>query len=167
MPHTELSAGRLRDLLDYDPATGVFTWRVFVKGTRGKGAVAGYTRPDGYQIIVVDKCRYLSHRLAWLWMTGAWPSDMLDHADRNPANNAFANLREATRSQNMANAAMKSTNRTGLKGVVMDRRDGRYAARIQKQGKPKSLGYFDCPAAAHFAYVVEANHLFGEFARAS
>jgi len=167
MPHTELSAGRLRDLLDYDPATGVFTWRVFVKGTRGKGAVAGYTRPDGYQIIVVDKCRYLSHRLAWLWMTGAWPTDTIDHKDGNPRNNRWANLRAASRSQNMANQRTRASNMTQLKGVSFSARDKRWFGRLVADGHLHSSGYLNCPAAAHLWYVVEANKRFGEYARVS
>lgn len=163
MQRTNLTAERLRELLDYDPETGAFTWRVFVKGCRGKGTIAGFKRADGYIVIRVDKVSYLAHRLAWLFVTGAWPKDMIDHADRDTGNNAWGNLRAASRSQNMAN----QRTRARLKGVSYSARDKRWFGRIMASGTVYSSGYMTCPAAAHLWYVVEANIRFGEFARAA
>jgi hypothetical protein len=63
MRTTDLTAARLRELLDYDPATGVFTWRS--------------PRPSRYQLISVDGWTYQASRLAWLWMTGSWPKGQI------------------------------------------------------------------------------------------
>ena len=69
-----LSAERLRELLHYDPETGTFTWLRTVSRTEAGNAVAGNINAStGYRISFVDRCRFKAHRLAYLWMTGAWP----------------------------------------------------------------------------------------------
>lgn len=97
-------------------------------------------------------------------MTGEWPAHQIDHRDHNRQNNRWDNLREATAAQQLMNRKPPRHNKTGLKGVCRHV-SGRYGARIRKDGRQRSLGYYSCPAAAHFAYVVEADKLFGDFAR--
>jgi hypothetical protein len=100
-----LTAERLRELLHYDPDTGDFTWRTARKRIPA-GAIAG-TVERGFRRITIGGGRhgprYSAHRLAWLYMTGAWPNGYLDHINRDPDDNRFANLRLATNSQNQAN----------------------------------------------------------------
>jgi len=98
-------------------------------------------------------------------MTGEWPKGEIDHIDLDRANNKWENLREATHSENSANRRVRSDNILGLKGVAFDKTRGEYRAYIGVNGKRIHLGYSDCPAAAHMAYVVAANKAFGEFAR--
>lgn len=86
-----LTVERLRELLDYDPETGVFRWKEPRRKCR-VGEVAGSLRKDGYVKIQVDGRFYQAHRLAWLCVYGVWPS-AIDHIDGNRANNAIANLR--------------------------------------------------------------------------
>jgi len=167
MLHTDLTAERLRELLDYDPETGAFHWLVPPRGSNGSHVEAGWERKDGYRSITVDKSKFLAHRLAWLYMTGACPTDTIDHKDGNPRNNRWANLRAASRSQNMANQRTRASNMTQLKGVSFSARDKRWFGRLVADGQLHSSGYLNCPAAAHLWYVVEANKRFGEYARVS
>ena len=90
MRRSEITPDIVREMLDYDQETGLFFWRVFVKGGRGKGKLAGNTRSDGYVIIRLLKRPFLAHRLAWAWVHGKWPDDMIDHIDRDPSNNRIS-----------------------------------------------------------------------------
>ena len=163
-----LSADRLRKLLHYDPETGVFVRVVAGRGRSSRvGDVAGTRRADGYLRLCVGGNVYRSHRLAWLYMTGAWPENEVDHINNDPSDNRWSNLRAATRSQNEANKRARLGKEIGLKGVYFHKQTQKWRARIEICGKRESLGYFDCPAAAHLAYVIAAEMHFGEFARAA
>ncbi len=119
----------------------------------------------GYIAIRIDRHDYLAHRLAWLYIYGRWPKGRLDHRDTNRANNIFENLREATQSQNLANARRRSDNTSGFKGVSLRKDTGRWAAYVNFEGKRYRLGCFDTKEAASAAYSRMAASLFGEFAR--
>lgn len=163
---TELTAERLRELLDYAPEAGIFIWRV----SRGKavaGAKAGTRSSNGYLHIGVDGRAYRAHRLAWLYVTGSWPIDQIDHINLIRTDNHWANLREATRSQNYANRRPYVTNKSGHKGVSWFKRDGRWRAAIVVNRKCTHLGLFDTREEAHAAYVAAAKFYFGEFARSA
>jgi hypothetical protein len=152
---TDLSADVVRSLFNYEPETGHFTWKV----RRPKiqiGARAGCLRQDGYREIMVNGSAYREHRLAWLYVTGAWPDFDVDHIDRNRSNNSWANLRQATRSLNCRNALHA--------GCHQRKEDGRIMAYISgHDGKRIHLGYFDTKEAGHAAYRQASVEMFGEF----
>lgn len=100
--HTGLTAESLRELLHYDPQTGIFTWRV-TRGNLKACSRAGSMKEDGYIRVCIGERRYHAHRLAWLYVTGDWPVEEIDHINRNKADNRFTNLRPATRSTNEQN----------------------------------------------------------------
>ncbi|WVS23993.1 hypothetical protein QkW1_70 [Ralstonia phage QkW1] len=156
-----LTQQRLKELLNYDPETGEFTWRFNRKGVLA-GCRAG-TISYGYVSIRIDGVRLMAHRLAWLYMTGKWPADVIDHINLDKADNRFFNLHEATIQQNLVNQRGRSV--SGLKGVVKVK--GRWRAVIHRDGKTRHIGYFDTAEGAHEAYAAEANKLHGEFARAA
>jgi len=164
-----LTQERLKQLLRYDPETGLFYW-LEDRGGRKAGDVAGCTKRN-YTGISVDDKIYRAHLLAWFYMTGRWPDSFLDHKDLNKHNNAWGNLREATKSQNMANVGVIKSNKSGLKGVSRYRAGESYGkpwqAGIQKDGKRKHLGHFATKEEAHAAYCVAAEKMFGEYARAA
>ena len=108
--------------------------------------------------------RYRGNKLAWFYMTGEWPMLIVDHKNRISDDDRWKNLRLATGEQNNANAKIRSHNRVGLKGVQKHRK--RWRALIGSNENRIVIGSFDCPAAAHFAYVVESDKRYGEFARA-
>lgn len=156
-----ITHARLLELLQYDPATGLLTWRVS-HGNKLAGAIAGTPMENGYLRVGVDGGRYLAHQLAWFYMTGEWEPE-LDHRDRHRSNNVFSNLRPSTRSQNQANRGVPKNNTSGIKGVTRYR-DGRWQVEIWAQGKRHYLGRFDEIDAAALAYTKAARELFGAFA---
>jgi HNH endonuclease len=162
-----LTAERLRDLLLYSPETGVFTWKQSPTGSVKVGDVAGRNNSnrDYYRQISVDGRSYKIHRLAFLWMTGSFPPEQVDHIDLDKNNNAWSNLRPATPSQNNAN--WRARNQSGLKGTFLDRRRGNYYSRIGSGPRTKHLGTFETAQEAHGAYVKAARELYGEYARAA
>lgn len=145
-----LTQERLKELLDYDPETGVFTWKSRIRGIR-IGQVAG-SNVKGYRQIQIDKERHYSHRLAWLYIYGCWPLNELDHINRIKEDNRIANLREVTRQENCWNIGKLKTNSSGYTGVNLHKQYGKWRANIRIQGKYKHLGYFNTPEEAHYAY---------------
>jgi len=162
-----IEVSRLRELLHYDPETGVLTNRV-LRGRKAKvGAVAGVPNSLGYLVVRIDSANYLAHRIAWAIQTGKWPPEQVDHVNTHRSDNRWINLREANNSENNRNRGPQKNNMLGLKGVYFDKERGLFIAKIKLSGKSVWLGRFNCPAAAHFAYVIKASELHGEFARAS
>lgn len=161
-----LTAERVREVLSYDPETGVFVW----KQSRGKakaGSVAGSKNSDGYLLIGLDREHPSAHRLAWLYVYGEWPTGHLDHIDCNKTNNAIGNLRIADGAQNATNKKINATNTSGFKGVHFNLHAGRWRSILKSRGTSYFLGYFDTPEAAHAAYCAKAAEIHGEFARVS
>jgi hypothetical protein len=156
-----ISLERLRELLDYDPSTGIFRWKDDA-GRREKGSVAG-SDMRGYLNIQIDGIKIRAHRLAWLWVNGTYPVGPLDHINGVRHDNRIANLRNATHSQNSTNRQPRR--QTGFKGIHLRKATGLYVAKIMKNGKRLHLGEFPTPELAHEAYIKAANELHGEFAR--
>ena len=163
----ELTQARLKELLYYDPETGVFTWLV----NRGKariGFAAGrLDKQTGYILIGIDCHRYYVHRLAWFSVHGEFPIGMLDHRDTRASNNAIKNLRVADGTQNGANKTLMATNKSGFKGVSWYAIGKKWQASIKRGGRSVGLGLFADVNEAHEAYRKAAVECFGEFARAA
>jgi hypothetical protein len=157
-----LTAERLRTLFSYDPKTGIFQRRIALRGHAGQ--IAGATNSEGYKSILVDGHRYGAHRLAFLYVKGKFPKSLIDHADGDPANNAWSNLREATHSLNSANARRSRNNTSGFKGVYWHTHDKMWLAVIKVNRRAIYLGSFDTPDEAHSAYMAAAVKHWGEFA---
>lgn len=163
---SDLTAERLREVLHYDPETGVFTRLLRTSQNMRVGDVAGYTAPRGYIVIGVDGRQHRAHRLAFLYMTGRWPHPEVDHRDGVIDNNRWANLREATRLQNGKNLRRSKANTSGFKGVYWDRDLHQWRAAIRVDYRSHHLGLFGtCRPAAHFAYVLASARLHGDFGR--
>lgn len=160
-----LSIDRLKELLTYDPSTGSF-FRNLSRGGYPAGSRAGTKHNAGYESIIVDYRPYLSHRLAWFYMTGQWPLE-IDHRDGNRSNNQWDNLRLATRTLNNVNAKKRTDNVSGFKGVGWCRAAQKWRAYIRYGKHQVHLGLFDDPMDAHLAYCGAAKMYYGEFARAA
>lgn len=157
---TYADAERVRQVLNYDPETGLFTWAV-QKGGIPSGARAGSIGADGYIAIGLDGTSYKAHRLAFVWMTGRWPTDQIDHRNGDRTDNRWGNLREATQAQNAANMRCRE-GRELPRGVIRHHR--RFVARIRRDGADKHLGTFATPEEAHAAWRAAARETYGEFA---
>lgn len=157
MAIANLTAQRARELLNYDPDSGIFTWKVDV-GRWGRikaGTATGSPDLTGHLRIQVDGTLYYAHRIAWLMATGEWPAGDVDHIDGSPASNRFVNLRDVPHKTNSENRRRAIRNkRSGLPmGVSIDRRDGAIRADITVSGKARSLGRFSDAQQAHAAYL--------------
>jgi hypothetical protein len=161
----ELTAEHLRRVLLYDPYTGLWMWRQGGKGRpRVPDWMPGTLMKVGYLSISVDRLAYYAHRLAFLYMTGAWPKEQTDHIDGDRTNNRWSNLREATGSQNKQNKGIRQDNTTGFRGVYRHE-DGKFVARIKVGDKRINLGSFDTAEQASEAYEKAAKEAFGLFYR--
>lgn len=162
----DITRDRLVELFDYDREHGRFIWKKSPAPRVKAGTVAGHIRStDGYRIVKIGYRNYKIARLVWLWETGSFPPDELDHINCDSADDRFENLRPATRSQNAANRRVQCNNRLRVKGVYEV--DGRYKSSIRVDGKSRHIGSFDTVEEAGAAYAIAAKEIFGEFARAA
>ena len=133
--YDELKAA-IADEIDYDPVTGVFTW---LKPKHGRRKRAGARRSDGYMVICVNYTQWLAHRLAWVMTYGEEPPKIIDHIDRNKANNAISNLRDGTDGVNEINMKAHKDSRLGICGVRHASKAGHYQAYINRKSGFVSL----------------------------
>lgn len=160
-----LTAERLREVLDYDPATGSFIWvkRIGIRIVVGR--LAGITDHYGHRYIGIDGERFMAHRLAWLYVHGVWPPDQIDHINGIPDDNRLVNLRLSSQAENSKNQRRSRVNTSGYKGVVWHKGAGRWMAQIWADKVKYYLGLFDTPEEGHIAYCEAASRLHREFAR--
>ena len=161
---------RLLEVLHYSPETGVWTWVVSPKFTTIKiGDRAGSQRKsDGYCKLDVDGTRYEAGPLIWFYMTGVWPTSKIDHKDKDPDNNRWVNIREATDGQNQMNRGLQINNTSGYKGVCWNKLRGLWMAYIggASCGRRKTIGYYATPQEANEARTRMAIAIYGrEFAQ--
>lgn len=120
---------------------------------------------NGYRRVNVDGAKYYEHRLAWFYMTGAWPKDQIDHVNGDRSDNRFINLREASAADNVRNVAKKKHNTSGFLGVTFDKSRGKWKAQITMHGRPICLGRFGDINDASKAYQEAKRRLHGAFRR--
>lgn len=148
----------------YDPETGVFV-HIAAAGPRRAGDVAGKHETLGYISLSLGGRAVLAHRVAWLLVTGEWPSHHIDHINGNPADNRACNLRQATHAENLRNTKRRANNQSGVKGVGWFAPKQKWRARIMKDYREIHLGYFDSKTEAAEAYARAASREHGAFAR--
>ena len=138
----EITQEELKEMLNYDADTGLFTW--VKKRNRIKvGGVAGcIDKVNGYRVIRINRNLYRAHRLAFLYMTGKFPTDDTDHINHDRSDNRFVNLRKVTRSENLRNSSLSSNNTSGFTGVYWEKARNKWKVCIKINGKGKHLGYF-------------------------
>jgi hypothetical protein len=143
---------RLKQLATYDPETGLLICSMNRRGSKNKaGDILGSINRSGHVEVQLDGRKYFVHRLAVLYMTGEMPDGVIDHINRNPADNRWINLRVVTQVENGHNQnRLPEHNKTGYVGV--HHWNGKYRAKLVVNKKQLHLGTFDDPAAASAAY---------------
>ena len=134
---------RLKELMTYDPETGIFT-RNIDRRRHKKGTQVGSVAKSGYLQTIINGNYYYLHRLAYFYMTGEWPPKYIDHIDMNKQNNAWSNLRPVTHQQNAFNNAAMGFVKTGPLS---------WLAAIRCGEERINLGTYSCPLLARLAYV--------------
>ncbi len=160
-----LSLDRLKQVLDYDIESGLFSWKKppIVHARLRDFTAGGIT--TGYVMIKIDGQKYKAHRLAWFYVNGEWPSCDIDHINGCPLDNRMENLRMALNSQNQANRKRNNGKRTP-KGVKL-LPSGRFQSRITIECNLITLGTFNTAEEAQSAYMEAAKTHYVSFARAS
>jgi hypothetical protein len=130
-----ITQARLKEVLSYCPDNGIFTKRI-------TGKAFGNSHNRGYLKGYVDGATYLLHRLAFLYVTGSFPNDQVDHINQDKKDNRWANLRDVSHSENHKNMPMQSNNSSGVTGVHYAKNKGTWVAYIKVNNKRKHLGSF-------------------------
>lgn len=162
-----ITQDRLRELLHYEPETGLFHWKPNNKPGWSQNLTreAGFNS-TGYRRIKLDKKSYLAHRLVFLWIDGNFPDGHVDHIDGNKHNNRPGNLRIVSRGgENVMNVPLKSNNTSGHKGVFWKKQSQRWQVAVGANGKQHHIGYFKDKEEAIAASIEARNRFHGEFAR--
>lgn len=157
-----VTAERLKEMFLYDFDLGIFTRLTDTKRSKA-GDMVGNLSGAGYQQFSIDGRMYQSHRLAWLYVYGEYPSLDIDHINGIKTDNRIANLRLATESQNGFNVGIRSDNKSGFKGVHKDSKSGKWVAEAKIHGKKFRLGRFGDAEDAANAYKVFASKAHGDF----
>ena len=148
----DITIEHLRESLDYNTQTGVFTWRKNHRRPDLIGKTAGSIHSAGYISIAVHNIKRLAHRLAWFYVTGNMPDGHIDHINGNKLDNSFANLRQVTRFGNLQNMRQATkANKVGLLGVSAHQ--GKWRAQIMANGKRIRASGFDTPELAYQKYL--------------
>jgi len=138
-------------LFDYNPSTGVLTWRKDRSRTAKKGDEAGTllqdkarrkSAPTAYKVVRYKGKKYLVHHIVWLMAYGVWPKDEIDHEDGDGCNNRIGNLRDVTHVANTRNCRKSTNNRSGVNGVHWHTGAQKWAAGIKVNGKTTHLGTY-------------------------
>ena len=137
-----LTAERLRELLHYDPATGIFTRLISCASNAQAGAVAGGINSSGYLAMKLGRATYTMHRLAFLYVLGRIPFSEVDHINGIRGDNRWCNLREASRSENQQNRKLNKNNTTGVTGISFYKTEQKWVVRISSGGTPLYIGSF-------------------------
>jgi len=132
----------LKELLDYNKDTGIFTWKQSRGGLARKGSRAGSIESKGYYQITLKQKLYMAHRLAWLYVHGSFPDNFIDHINGIRTDNRIENLRDVTKGQNQRNQKKYTTNKSGIVGVSWHKQHQKWYANIQVNKKTMFLGLF-------------------------
>lgn len=154
-----ITQDRIKEILHYDPLTGIFSR---INNLHKK---CGSVMPSGYIVIKIYRKNYLAHRLAWLYVYGEFPKMAIDHINGIRCDNKIGNLRLATSSENNRNAGLRKDNTSGAKGVSWKSREKRWVVQIAFDGKTREIGYFKEKQEAIDVHAKASAEYHGEFSK--
>lgn len=149
----------LHSMFAYVYETGKLIHLRTVQGGKQAGQEAGSPHNMGYLQIMINRRKYLIHRLIWMYVYGEWPSQ-IDHINGNRSDNRIENLRTCTYSQNHGNRRIGKNNTSGAKGIFLNKKDNLWSVYVACQYK----GCYKNKEDAIKAYDKFAKEHFGEFA---
>lgn len=162
----EITQSDVINALIYDKDSGLFYWR----NASGKhkeippNTLAGGKGFKGYWVIKLFGNVCKAHRLAWLYVYGKWPQNMIDHKDRNKLNNAIDNLREASPRENAVNSKIFITNKSGYRSVYWEKDRRMWGVSMRNnENKHIRIGRYKNLQEAVLASCEARNRLYGEF----
>ncbi len=135
-----LTKEQLLEIFDY--ADGNLIWKVKRPGRRGIGDIAGTKTTNGYMQVGINKRVYKLHRIIFCMHNGYMP-EIIDHIDGNPMNNRIENLRSCENHQNLWNAKISTSNKSGIKGISYSKEHKKWRAYISNNKKRIWLGFFE------------------------
>ena len=161
-----ITQAELRHALYYDKIGGRFFWRNPPQYSRFlPWKRAGVVGADGYEKIQIKGKTYRSNRLAWMYMTGQWPSECTDHIDGCRTNNAWWNLREASIAENKRNCRPpRPVNRLPMGVGYSGPTRVSFRARLKIGGRQINLGTYPTAEEAAEVYKLASELVHGEFA---
>lgn len=169
----ELPIETLRELLSYDPETGVLTWKYrelnwfktesafksWNTKYAGKSAFTAF-HDEGYKQGRIFNKTYKAHRVGYAIHYGEWPKDQIDHINGNKADNRITNMRAVNNQENSRNSSKRNDNVSGFTGVFWHKQINKWRSKIRADGKDIHLGCFDCKLDA-IAARINANKKYG------
>jgi hypothetical protein len=136
----DLTQEKIKEYLHYNPVSGVFTW-IKNKGRAKKGDECSTKDKLGYYRIFFDRRGYGLHEIAHLYMTGKFAKGHVDHIDRNPSNNKWENLRDASYVTSGRNKGLSKRNKSNIVGVYKHT-NGKWCATLRVNGISKYFGIY-------------------------
>lgn len=138
-----LTLDELHGVLDYDPDTGIFSWKIQQSNAIKAGAKAGTLKPNGRVYISLFGDAYLAHRLAWFYVKGDWPKGTIRQRDGDLSSARFENLYEASITEVNVGRRLGKNNTSGRVGVTYNKRRKKWRVQIKRDWQTINLGYFD------------------------
>jgi hypothetical protein len=142
MKNESISQEYLKSILNYNPDTGIFTWKINKSIGTKSNDIAGAINDKGYVKISINSKGHSAHRLAWLYMNGVYPPNQIDHINKVRSDNRFKNLRLATNKQNQENTSIRKDNSSGTTGINWRKDLEKWQVRIQSHGKRITVGIY-------------------------
>ncbi len=136
-----ITQSELKEVLNYDSDTGIFTWKQKTSNRIKVGGIAGNLHNGGYIELKVKNNRVLAHRLAWLYEHGELPI-LIDHINGDRKDNRICNLRKATYQSNAYNSKLRKDNKSGVRCVSWDKKNQSWEVRIKLDGKLRHFGNY-------------------------
>ena len=142
MTNEPLSQNRVRHLLDYDPVTGTLIWKNPTSARVAEGGQAGVLASNGRRYVNIDNKRYLAHRLIWFYTHGQWPSVNLSAKNNDYDDLRLENYVELTAGETARRGGVRSTGKSGIRGVSWDKEKKKWMAHITKDYRSITVGRF-------------------------